>query len=58
MNKTTSIAKVDYNAAKGEIAHNKQFHLLSQCFQKSSATEVAKVVCYRGGIKRLYVGMG
>ena len=35
-------------AIKGEIAHFKQFHLLLQCFQKSSAT--AGIKCRHGEV--------
>ena len=36
--------------AKGEIAHHEQFHLLSQCFQKSSAAEASEniYICGKG----------
>ena len=30
---------------KGEIARSEQFHLLSQCFQKSSAAKASKSFC-------------
>ena len=30
--------------AKGEIAHDEQFHHLRQCFQKSSAAEASESV--------------
>ena len=41
-------SKVEIVVAKGEIAHDEQFLLLSQCFQKSSASEAS--------VKRLYAG--
>ena len=43
--------KVENNVTKGEISHDKQFLLLSQCFQKSSAGDVAKCVCMKEWVK-------
>ena len=39
--------------ANGEIANYKQFHHLSQCFQKSSAAIPLKWVCRRERVKEL-----
>ena len=39
--------------AKGEIAHNEQFVLLSQCFLKSTAADASETVCMRGRVTTL-----
>ena len=37
--------RVETIVTKGEIAHDEQFFLLSQCFQKLSAAEAFESVC-------------
>ena len=44
MNEVIFTEKVENIVAKGEIAHFMQFLLLSQCFQKLSASEASESV--------------
>ena len=44
---------VENIVAKGEIAHVEQFHLLTQCFQKSSVAGATESVCMRKSLKIL-----
>ena len=39
--------KVENIVAKGEVAHDEQFLLLPQYFQKSSAAEASENICMR-----------
>ena len=39
------LKQVENIVAKGKIAHNEQFILLSQYFQKSSAVEASESIC-------------
>ena len=41
------MARVETIMKKGDFAHDKQFLLLSPCFQMSSAAHVAQRVCKR-----------
>ena len=40
--------KLENIVAKGEIAHDEQFHFWPQCFQKLSAAIASKYVCRWG----------
>ena len=42
--------------AKGEIAHNEQFHLWPQCFQNSSAAIASKCVSRWERVKLFVMG--
>ena len=44
LNKDIITEKVENIVAKREIAHDEQFLLLPQCFQKSSAADVSESV--------------
>ena len=48
---------VESIAAKGGIAHHKQFIILSQLFQKSSAAESSESVCMWERVNALYKHM-
>ena len=43
--KAELLNKVKNSMTKGQIAHQEQFQLLSQCFQMSSAAELSESVC-------------
>ena len=43
------VSTVENIVTKGEIAHDEQFLLLSQCFQKSYAAQASESVCIHEG---------
>ena len=43
--KVSELKRVKNFVVKGEIAHYKQFLLLTHCFQKSSAADVSESIC-------------